>query len=588
MTTPAPIPQTYGVQVEFDVPTTMRDGTVLRANIYRPVGDGAFPVLLTRSPYGKDLPLTATALSFEQAARRGYIVVVQDTRGRFTSEGEWLPFLHERDDGYDSVEWAASLPGSDGNVGMFGGSYVGFTQWAAARAHPPHLKALFPLVTWDHPFNGVFSRGGANELGLPRNWFLNMALDNALRRTRGSGDPRQIMSALAQIAADLDSLPEKGYADLPFNGFGQRLGLPDFDLPDSVAGRYADVAWHDRVAVDGDYDGLALPVFHMGGWYDIFLGGTLRNYTELAKRGRAPQKLLIGPWSHANQSERVGEISFGYASQAAFMNLQADLYSVELRWFDRFLKGVANGIDQEPSVQIFVMGINQWRTESSWPLARAVPTRWYLHSQGNANGLVGDGTFSTQAPQDEPPDQYAYDPLNPAPTVGGALLIHPLWQSGPFDQRPVEQRNDVLVFTSEPLSEALEVTGPIAVTLFAASDRPDTDFVARLVDVHPSGFAQNLCDGIVRARYRHGMAREELLDPGEITEFTIDLWATSNVFLPGHRIRLDITSSNFPRWDRNLNVAEPPSVASAPVTAHQTIVHDRRYPSHVTLPVVPA
>lgn len=587
MTSPTSTPRTYSVQTDFDVPATMRDGTVLRANIYRPVGDGPFPVLLTRLPYGKDLPLGSAILNPVQAARRGYIVVVQDTRGRFASGGEWHPFLAEREDGFDSVAWAASLPGSTGVVGMYGASYFGFTQWAAARAGAPQLKALFPFITWADPLAGVFLRGGAIELGTTRNWSEQQALGTTLRRTMPTGDQRLIADGVMKVAADLDALPVRGYAELPVKGYSARRDddfLTDFD---TSIDRRADTAYIDQVSVAGGYDQLELPAFHAGGWYDIFLDGTLRNYMELTKRGKAPQKLLIGPWSHGQQDERVGAVHFGMASALGFINLQIDFNSLELRWFDRWLKDIPNGIEQEPPVQIFVMGINRWRAEPAWPLARAVATPWYLHSQGSANSLKGDGMLSLTVPAVEPADHYAYDPLNPTPTLGGALLMHTLFQSGPQDQRPVERRADVLVFSSEPLQQPLEVTGPITVTLYATTDAVDTDFVARLVDVHPDGFARNLTDGIIRGRMRDGIANERLLTPGEVYRFDIDLWATSNVFLPGHRIRLDITSSNFPRWDRNLNTGDPIGEGIKAVTAHQTILHDAAHPSHVVLPIVP-
>jgi putative CocE/NonD family hydrolase len=586
MTTPA---TGYNVQVEFNVPATMRDGVVLNANVFRPIGDGPFSVLLTRLPYGKDFPLGNAVLNAYQAARQGYIVIVQDTRGRFTSAGEWQPFLNERADGYDTVEWAAQVPGSSGDVGMYGASYFGFTQWAAARERPPHLKALMPFVTWADAQDGMYMRGGAVELGLTRHWSQLNHIDTTLRRVRGSGDPRAIMAALMRIAGDLDAMPARGYAELPVKGYSVRRdddALNEFDMG---VDRRNDPEYLDLASVAPGYDALAdIPAFHVGGWYDIFLAGTLKNYRELQQRRRAPQKLLIGPWTHTSQDERIGAVHFGFASTAAFINLQIDFQSLELRWFDRFLKGIPNGIDQEPPVQIFVMGLNQWRMENEWPLARAVPTPWYLHSAGHANTLGGDGTLSPVPPVDEAADQYVYDPNDPMPTLGGALLIHPLYPAGPQDQRPVEARSDMLVFTSEPLPAPVEVTGPITVTLYAASDAPDTDFVARLVDVHPDGFAQNLTDGIIRARMRDGVANESLIAPGEVYAYTIDLWATSNVFLPGHRIRLDVTSSSFPRWDRNLNTAAPYAEGTEGVPARQTILHDSEHPSHVVLPIVPA
>ncbi|MBA3824748.1 MAG: CocE/NonD family hydrolase [Ktedonobacterales bacterium] len=582
------IPLSYNVQIEFDIPATMRDGTILRANIFRPVASGPFPVLLTRLPYGKDLPLGNSVINAYEAARRGYIVVVQDVRGRFASEGEWHAFLAERPDGYDSVEWAAQLPGSDGTVGMFGASYFGFTQLAAARERPPHLRALAPFITWARTEDGPVFRGGALELGLGRHWSQINALDTSLRRTRPTGDPRQIIGGIMRLAAELDALPERGYADLPVKGFSTRRDDDALNDIDAAIDQRADASYLDIASAANSYDALAqYPALHIGGWYDIFLNGTLQNYTELTARGQAPQKLLIGPWSHTAQDERVGSVAFGFGASAGLINLQTDLHSLQLRWFDRFLKADPNGIDTEAPVQIFVMGINQWRAENAWPLARAVPTPWYLHSGGAANGVAGDGTLSPEAPGTEPNDTYAYDPMNPVPTVGGAFLMHPLFQNGPQDQRPIERRSDVLVFTSAPLTADTEVTGPITVTLFAATDAPDTDFVARLVDVHPNGFARNLTDGIIRGRFRNGFAQEQLLTPGEITQFTLDLWATSNVFRAGHRIRLDITSSNFPRWDRNLNTDAPYGEGTESAVATQTIVHDRTHPSHVVLPIVP-
>jgi uncharacterized protein len=582
-------PQSYSVQADFNVAVPMRDGVSLRANIFRPLAEGPFPVLVCRMPYGKDLPLANSALNLEQTARQGYIVIVQDVRGRFASEGEYVPFLNEREDGYDTIEWAAALPGSNGAVGMFGPSYMGYTQWAAARTRPPHLKAIFPLITWADSHDGPSMRGGAIELGLTRHWTLINTIDTELRLARATGDPRAMYAAIARVAAELDGLPVRGYQEVPVVGFGKRRGTNHFDSADEGIRRRADAEFTDLSGNIGGYETLAdLPAYHMGGWYDIFLGGTLRNFSELARRGKSPQRLLIGPWTHTSMSEQVGSVHFGFAASASLINLQADLPTIELRWFDHFLKGIPNGVEQEPPVQIFIMGINQWRAEQEWPLNRAVPTPFYLHSDGHANSQNGDGVLSTTSPDTEATDHYAYDPLKPVPTYGGPLLIHPIFQSGPQDQRPIEKRDDVLVFTSTPLEQAIEVTGPITVTLFASTDAVDTDFVARLVDVHPDGFARPLTDGIIRGRVRHGFDREELLTPGQVYDFTIDLWATSNVFLPGHRIRLDITSSNFPRWDRNLNTGAPYGEGSEAVTAHQTILHDREHPSHIMLPVVPA
>jgi len=562
------------VQVEFDVPATMRDGVTLRANVYRPAGAGPWPVLLTRSPYGKDLPLGSGVLDPAQVARRGYMVVVQDTRGRFRSDGEWFPLLDEDVDGYDTVEWAASLPGSSGRVGMYGASYSGFVQWAAARERPPHLAALFPFITWADAQDGSLMRGGACELGLQANWLLLLTLDTVFRRHAANPDPRVLGVALNQLIAELDGLPHGGYAELPLIEFGplQRVGSQQ-PLNDAIA-RRTDRALAARGGVAAAYDRLNVPAYHAGGWYDLFLGGTLQNYTSLAARGGAPQKLLIGPWSHTSLGEIVGDEDFGFRAGAALIDGQIDLMSLHLRWFDRWLPDAPNGVEAEPPIKLFIMGENVWRTEAEWPLGRAEPTPFYLHSGG--------------LPEDEAGDQYAYDPRHPVPTLGGSLLLHAAFRSGPRDQRPIEGRADVLVYSTAPLSADVEVTGPISVTLWAASSAPDTDFVARLVDVYPDGRAINLADGIIRARARGGLGMPEtLIEPGRAYEYHIDLWATSNLFRAGHCIRLDITSSSFPRWDRNHNTGAALGTDVELVTASQTILHDATHPSHVVLPIVP-
>ncbi|HEY7124028.1 MAG TPA: CocE/NonD family hydrolase [Ktedonobacterales bacterium] len=588
------MPETQGnpaVTVEFDVPARMRDGVTLRSNIYRPAAAGDYPVLLTRLPYGKDFPLGTSILDPVKAARQGYIVVVQDTRGRFASEGDWYPLRDEGPDSYDSVEWAASLPGSTGKVGMYGASYFGFTQWAGAIQNPPHLAAMFPYVTWATPHDGVFSRGGALELGIQAGWLLETGLDTVLRRERGNPDPRVAFGKMAALAGEIDRLVDTGYWSLPLQEFEPfkrtNLGesffdgvkepfVPSYSAPSTILGH------HHKVHA---------PSYNAGGWYDIFLAGTLRNFQEMRVQGATEAarqaRLIIGPWSHSTPGHTVGDVYFGYGSSAALINLQIDFMSLQLRWFDRWLKGQDNGVDREAPVKLFVMGANVWRDEQEWPLSRAVPTPFYLHSSGQANSLDGDGSLSQKAPEDESADHFTYDPANPVPTLGGSLLMPATYRSGPRDQRPIEQREDVLVFTSAPLEQDLEVTGPVSVTLWASSSAPDTDFVARLVDVHPDGFARNLTDGIIRARYRNGLDVPELLTPGQAYQFTIDLWATSNVFLAGHRIRLDITSSNFPRWDRNLNTGNAIGVDAEGRRATQTILHTRQHPSYVLLPVVP-
>jgi uncharacterized protein len=352
--------------------------------------------------------------------------------------------------------------------------------------------------------------------------------------------------------------------------------------------RRADREYLDRTSVFPGYDQLDVPAYHAGGWYDIFLNGTLQNFSALMARGRAPQKLLIGPWSHMSQGELIGELSFGFRSSAAFIDGQMDFMSLQLRWFDHWLRDQANGIDTEPPIKLFVMGENVWRYESEWPLRRAVPTAFYLHSAGRANTSRGDGSLSTEVPGDESADRYTYDPRDPVPTIGGATLLHAAYPAGARDQRANERRGDVLVYTSEPLTEDVEVTGPVSVTLWAASSARDTDFVARLVDVFPDGRAITLTDGIIRARARDGLAApESLIDPGRAYAYEIDLWATSNLFREGHCIRLDVTSSSFPRWDRNHNTGAENGLDDILAIADQVILHDAAHPSRLHLPIVP-
>lgn len=547
------------VTVDFDVSATMRDGVNLRANVYRPAGDGRWPVLLTRLPYGKDLPGAGGVLDAITAARRGYVVIVQDTRGRFASDGEWEPMRNEALDGVDTIAWAAQLPYSNGEVGMFGASYFGFTQWAAAVHNPPALKVMAPYITWNDPFNGVTFRGGALELGTSASWQLMMGANVLMRRHIADADPTQLGMDLYGWVQDFDALGTQGYWSLPLKEY------PPLAFKDIAPVFFESVnAPMDRASAEpmtilGKHEQVKVPTFNFGGWYDVFLHDTLENFRIMREQGSTPEarqtKLLIGPWVHGGSSNPVGEKNFGFASTPALINMQSDVMSMQLRWFDHFLKQRDTGVLSEAPVKLFVMGANRWRDEQEWPLARATEVRYYLHSAGQANSLNGDGSLSTSAPTEEPSDHYAYDPAHPVITHGGALLMTPEYRPGVADQRETEQRPDVLVYTTPVLEQDVEVTGPIMVQLWASSSAPDTDFVARLVDVYPDGYAQNLTDGIIRARYRDfsNGAEPSLIEPDKAYKYTIDLWATSNLFLKGHRMRLDVTSSNFPRWDRNPN-----------------------------------
>jgi hypothetical protein len=564
----------YDVTIAHEVPVKMRDGTVLRADIYAPKAAGKFPVLLQRTPYDK-----RNGLDFGlRAASQGYVVISQDVRGRYTSEGEWSPFRHESEDGYDTVEWAASLPNSNGKVGMFGGSYVGATQMLAVMAAPPHLAAAVPYVTASNYHEGWTYQGGAFEEWFNESWTSILALDSLTRRAQAH------TNAMHHVL----KLPLASYPLFDTGADGDSTETPQGLAPyfvDWLAHPSYDDYWK-QVSVEEHFSKITIPIFHVGAWYDIFLGGTLRNYLGIKAHGgseeaRRGQHLMVITGGHAGPGPRVGEVDFG--REPAFQ--EGDLV---LRWYDYLLKGVKNGLESEKPVKLFVLGKNLWREEDDWPLTRARYTRFYLHSQGKANSLSGDGTLDTLEPASEHADQYVYDPADPVPTRGGPLCCDGGHLApGALDQRPVEARNDVQVYSTPPFKEDIEVTGPVSVELYASSSAVDTDFTAKLVDVWPNGFAQNLTEGILRARYRNSPERVEFMNPGEIYKFTLDLWATSNVFLKGHKLRLEISSSNFPRFDRNLNTGEDAGRGTRWVKATNTIIHDREHPSAVVLPVVP-
>jgi len=561
------------ILVELDVAVPMRDGTRLRANVYRPP-DGRWPVLLTRLPYGKDLPVGAAVLDPVQAARRGYVVIVQDTRGRLASEGDWQPFVNEAADGVDTIAWAAQLPFSDGQVGMYGTSYFGFTQWSSAVLDPPALKAMVPFLTWCDPLNGLAFRGGALELGLNAHWGLQMGLDGLVRRF--GDDPRALGAAIAALCREIDQLGPTGYASLPLAEFGPLCRQPVLPAFFDRIAQPMDPGPLEPLTIAGKHDQVDVPTFNVGGWYDIFLADTIANFQAMHALKR-PTKLVIGPWSHLRYQNPIGELNFGFGAQLGFINLQADFGRLQMRWFDHWLKGIDTGMLAEAPIRLFVMGANVWRDEQAWPLERARDTPFYLRTNGE---------LSSDPPGAESPDKYTYDPANPVPTHGGPLLMPPEFPTGPVDQRQIEARPDVLTYTTRPLERDTEVTGPVRVQLWACSSAPDTDFVARLVDVYPDGRAYNLTDGIIRARFRDGQPAT-LLEPGRPYPFEIDLWATSNVFKAGHRIRLQVCSSNFPRWDRNPNTGHRFGQDDKLCVAQQVILHDAEHPSHVVLPLVP-
>ncbi len=584
------------IVIDRDVEATMRDGTILRANVYRPDADEPLPVLLTRTPYGKELPLASALLDPIKTAAAGYIVVIQDVRGRYRSDGEWMPFINEFEDGYDTVEWAARLPGSSGDVAMFGASYFGQTQWQAAVMRPPHLRALFPQITWANYLNGTNRRGGAIEWGVASSWNTSSLLPDSVVRS-SAGDPARLRRLLPRAIGLIDHLPIDGYATLPLRDFPQdepelRALMPylyeTLDQPH-------DGDFLRRLDVARRYDDVRVPTYHLGGWNDIFLGETLKNYVEMRRRQEqaGPTKLIIGPWAHAVMTGVIGQRDYGVASSGLLINYTGDLTDLQLRWFDAVVKGKPNGVLDEDPVLLFIMGENRWRSFTDWPVPDARELTLYLDSAGSANTRGGDGRLTGDAPAAQSPaDTYEYDPANPVPTVGGQHLLHGLFPRGPLDQAEVEERPDVLCYTTPPLGDDLTVVGPVTVRLHAASSAVDTDFVARLVDVLPDGRAFNLTDGILRASYRDvdfshpEAASPSPIEPGRSYAYDIDLWATANTFKRGHRIRLEITSSSFPRWDRNLNTGESAVTSARMQVARQNILHDAAHPSALTLWVI--
>ncbi|MGD0683040.1 MAG: CocE/NonD family hydrolase [Terracidiphilus sp.] len=573
---------TADIVVERNVAMQTRDGVTLRADIYRPSGDGTFPVLLQRTPYNKD----NTAAFARKAAARGYMVVVQDVRGRFASEGEWYTFKHESEDGYDAVEWAAALPHSNGKVGMFGGSYVGATQMLAAISQPPHLAGICPVVTASNYHENWTYQGGAFEQWFNESWTSSLAQDTFNRKIT------EAKNAMV------------GSTVLPLNQYPLFNKLDLGSGPDSYSHKLAPyfLDWLDHPTYDSywkqwsieeNYDKIQVPALTITAWYDIFQGGSLRNFTGLQAHAandaaRKGQRLVVAIGGHSGWGRTIGEVDFG--PDAPF-----DENEITLDWYDYLFLGKQNQFANGKPVKIFVMGENKWRDEETWPLERAKETRYSLFGLQPANGANGiSGNGGLLAPgvltrtSGSPSDTYTYDPANPVPTVGGPLCCDVTHLApGPRDQKEIESRPDVLVYSTEPLEQDIEVTGLVTLDLYAISSAADTDFTAKLVDVWPNGFAQNLTEGILRASYRESTSEAKPIVPGKAYEYKIDMWSTSNVFLKGHRIRLEISSSNFPRFDRNLNTGKSASTSAVFVKATNTILHDAAHPSALILPVVP-
>lgn len=565
------------ITIQHGVPMKTRDGVTLYADIYRPKSADKFPVILMRTPYDKSVSW-AVSPAFKIVAR-GFVLIIQDVRGRYTSEGEWYPFRHEQADGYDAVEWAASLPYSNGKVGMMGGSYVGATQMLAAIGAPPHLAGIAPDVTASNYHDNWTYQGGAFEQWFNQSWTTQLARNTLDRFIDKNTD--------ARVGA-----PTLPLANYPVFNFGQ---LPsDAQLTASIAPYYFDWLAHPdydnywkQWSIEEYFSNITVPMLQVGAWYDIFSAGTLRNFMGVKAQGateaaRTQQRLLMQIGGHAGFGRRIGDVDFGPHA------LENPYVDVILDWYDFLFRGIHNQFASEKPVKLFVMGVNEYRQEDDWPPPQAHPVKYFLHSGGKANSLRGDGSLSTSPAKSEAADSYVYDPGNPVPTIGGPLCCaQELMEPGPRDQRSAENREDVLVYSIGPLEQELNVTGPVSATLFAKSSAVDTDFTGKLVDVAPDGFAMDVAEGILRMRYRDSREHASLINPGQTYQITLDLWSTSNVFQRGHILRLEISSSNFPRFDRNLNTGEEIKFGRRFVSATNTILHDAQHPSAIVLPVIP-
>jgi uncharacterized protein len=563
-----------------DVATPMRDGTILRSNVLTPDGEGPYPILMIRTPYSKENPFAGAYNSMDTWAGRCYIVVSQDVRGQYKSDGTFYPFRSEATDGYDAIEWAAKLPKSSGKVGMYGFSYPGATQWLPATLGPPHLTAIIPAMTSSDYREGWTYEGGALYQAFAQYWPMNSIANSAVRHLPDGAKLDEELNAAQKAYADKWKwfLPLQGYP--PLRPEDSRVAPYHFDWLKHPA----DDSYWQPWSIRRHWSDITVPAISFDGWYDIFLDGAIENFVGMRKKGgskdaRNGQRLVIGPWQHLGWQQKVGDIDFGPEA----VNSMPELMK---RWYDYWLKGVQNGVDKEPKVKLFVMGANKWRSADEWPIPGTEFRRYYLHSKGAANTAAGDGTLDTTMSAAGPPDRYSYDPKDPVPSIGGRFqqVVAP----GPRDQRPVLDRKDVLVYTTAALTSDVEVTGPISVTLFAASSATDTDFTAKLDDVYPDASSMLIAHGIQRARYRESQAKETLLKPGQVYKYTIKVWPTSNLFKAGHQIRLEISSSNFPMFDRNPNTGHPFGQDAELKVADQTIFHDKDHPSMITLPIVAA
>jgi putative CocE/NonD family hydrolase len=601
---------TYGVYVEKDIMTPMRDGVRLATDVYRPAVNGKpvenpFPVLLQRTPYDKEADRMVQEARY--FCQRGYVVVLQDNRGRYKSEGNFHKYVQDANDGYDCVEWIATQPWSNGTTGTYGTSYGAHTQGAMASMNPPHLSTMMvDCGAFSNAYMSSARHNGAFELR-QLGWAINQA--KLSKEARDNPVVAKYLETVTQEAW-LQCLPwRQGHSPLKWT--------PDYEAyiqEEWGRGEYDDYWKQPGLAGELFYDQWSdIPQLHSGGWYDSYTRTTFENFVGLATQKIGPIRLLMGPWTHGQRSvSYAGEVDFG-PTASLDGNLAADWNDFRTMWFDTWLKGLDTGLKDQPPILLFIMGggegrmnqkgrmhhSGQWRFENDWPLPRTRFTPYYMHGDGLLGPQVPDGAETSTT--------FAFDPANPVPTIGGGISGGLITPAGAFHQQerpdiygckppylPLECRPDILVFQTPFLKEDIEVTGPIVVNLWISSSAVDTDFTAKLIDVcppnqdYPDGFHMNLTDSIMRVRYRNSWEKSELMKPGEIYQISFPLYPTGNLFKRGHRIRLDISSSNFPRFDVNSNTGEPLGKERRKIMAANTIHHDPEHPSHVLLPIVPA
>jgi len=537
----------HAIKHQVRVPVPMRDGVKLAAEIYRPDARGKFPTLmLLRYFRGRHQNRRG-----EFFAKKGYAVALVDCRGRYDSQGTWVPYVNDPQDGYDAQQWLGSQDWCNGRIGTFGLSYNAFTSYMAAPLGSPHLRCIFARSGQQTNFGHLYNDGVMQ---------LNVIFEFGLHTKQGSETQR------------IFPVDHPHYRRLPLVD-----AVDDFPNVQHVKDWFKHAKYDDywkAYGIKGKYEKIKAPAYFITGWYDNLLHENWRNFSGFRRDGgseeaRRGTRILVGNWAHGGSS--------GYPG----------LLELQLRWYDCWLGGIQNGIRKEPPIRIFVMGADRWRTENEWPLARTRYTSFYLAGKGKANSLHGDGSLiRSLPPEDSPSDGFVYDPQKPVYTLGGQISTHGDVR-GPKDRRPAQRRHDVLVYTSGLLAEDLEVTGPVELKLYAASSAVNTDFAAALTDVHPDGRAIHICEGIRGVTFRESLENPTLIEPGKVYEYTISLWETSIVLKAGHRIRLDITSSNFPRYARNQNTAGPLGSSALIEKAEQTIYHDRRHPSRLVLPVIP-